>query len=194
MFMRGATDMTIRQKYSPDQRLLGIFVDGLPKTVEEIPVPLKEGEEDKKRGYYSQSESGEGIYAYNDMINSAVEVMWTVNGIRVLVCPTCKKDVELVAVKRFESYKRPSDAIVLNNPEPSDDIGSLCECLVCKGRFFLPELVAQKSFRLAMGKEDISSYSKYLSCVFLKGQWRVLIGNAVSDVTAVATGKSWVDS
>lgn len=186
--------MVIRQKYSPDQRLLGIFVDGLPKTTDEIPVVQKDGEPEKQRGYYSSTKDGEGIYAYNDMINSAVEVVWSVNGLRILVCPTCKKDVEPVAIERFESWKSQTDEKVYDGSRSSDEIGSLCECLTCKQRFFLPELVAQKSFRLAMGKEDTGSYLKYLSTVFFKGEWRVMLGNVVRDAAGSATGKSWVDS
>lgn len=188
--------MPVKAKYSPDQRLLGVFVDGLPKDVSELPKPDVEPEEEPRR-FRTQGSEEEGVYAYNDMVNPAVEVVFNLSGKRVLVCPTCKVDVELVKTPFAHVYSRPDDVEVYSDgSEPFQC--SFAECPRCGNRFFMSELVASKSFRLPMIHEATASYFPYLSCVWLKVDdgvydWRVLIGRAVTDVSAVATGKTWVE-
>jgi hypothetical protein len=73
-----------------------------------------------------------------------------------------------------------------------DDICAFASCSRCNIRFFIPELVSRKSFRLLLPNEDDAGYYKYLSVIWLKGDWRVLIGDVVVDAGDAATGETWV--
>jgi len=186
------------------QTALGAFVDGMG--AKEVDYDLLERQ--KKRVKYDFSSGSsyaprvphevfptaeeEGVYSYNDMVNSALKVVWSLNGLRILVCPLCKRDTVLVKPEYFETCNR-SDDKVLFDIRSSFEVSSFAECPACKTRFFLPELVASRSFRLPLPAENVNEYFPYLSCVFLLGEWRVLIGRAVEDVGEKATGKTWIE-
>lgn len=188
--------MPVKAKYSPDQRLLGVFVDGLPKDASELPKPDFEQEEESRR-FRSQGSNEVGVYDYNDMVNPAVDTVFGLNGRRILVCPDCKVDVEPVVTELTSSYRLPTDKIIFSVAK-SEEFRSFAECPKCGLGYFLAELVASKSFRLPMLHESTDGYCPYLSCVWLMVgdgvfDWRVLIGRAVTDVSGSATGKTWIE-
>jgi hypothetical protein len=170
--------MPVKQKYSPDQRLLGAYVDGLPKTADEIPPTAKEliDQPDTHQSVYIPRAYEEGEYSYSDMVNLAIPVVWSVDGVRVLVCPTCKTDLEPAFPPVVKPETKP-----LYSDKTHEKLCSFCTCPKCGATYLLPEIVAQRSFRLALPNEDTTGYYTYLKSVYLHGEWRVLLADSLPD-------------
>jgi hypothetical protein len=151
------------------QSMLGVFMDGLPKTVAELP---KRPVDEESLPYWKRRRVelyGNGIYSYNDSVNAAVEVVMTsVRGIRVLVCPACHADVEPYEDAAMQQVSE-ADAKVWHAAKVVRNVHVFARCEKCDVLYFLPELVSGRHFRLQLPSEDVSSYYQYLKATFC--QW-----------------------
>jgi hypothetical protein len=131
-------------------------------------------------------------YAFNDMVRYASDVVVNrVIGIRILVCPLCKSDLEPVFPQFSNVYSKPDDAVIFHDGRIENSC-SLCECPKCSQRFFLPEVVSKGSFRLLMPDEDSSSYFNFLTEVFFKGHWTAMLGATLEDATSSPSGDTFL--
>jgi len=182
-----------RKVNPPSQNLLGVFVDGMPKKASEIPKTVVELMEQPDNVYPRRPSENldDGEYAYNDMLNRAKDIVFNVHGFRVIVCPHCKSDVEWVRPKVVKPVVNLDEKLVWSNPNEKERL-AFVSCGKCNLHFFLPELVLQRSFRFPFPNEDVESYYLFLKCVWLKGSYRILHGDAVEDVSDSPDGDTWV--
>jgi len=177
---------------SPTQQLLGLFVEGMPKRRADIPKTVVDllAEPRSAPGYQSRSgELADGEYDFNDMLSRAKDILFSVHGERVLVCPECKSNVELVEPKIVESCARPGDTVIWKSERKLRS--SFVRCGRCNLLFFMPELVQKRSFRLVFPGEDTASYHLFLQCIWHDGVYRVVHGDFSTDVTGAPSGDTW---
>ena len=183
--------MVMKHLYNPKQRMLGCFVDGMPKKVSELPRTVKDAfDMPIERSSYSPRKLEEGEYGWNDLIRPCVDVLMGLVGVRVLVCPKCKKDVEPIPSNYSNLDAVKGEVEVFRSKEFTAGCMSanFAECRSCDMRYFIAELVSQRSFRLKLPKEDVRSYYPFLKVDEVKVEggwtaWRVISG----DVTVVAS-------
>jgi hypothetical protein len=184
------------------QAALGAFIEGFG--AKEVDYELIERQKKKAKYDFSSGSSYAPCvphevfpldakeYAFNDMVRYASDVVINrVAGVRVLVCPTCKSDLELVFPQFSNVYSKPDDAVIFHDGRV-DRQCSLCECSKCNQRFFLPEVVSKGSFRLLMPDEDSSSYFNFLAEVFFKGHWMAMLGATLEDATSSPSGDTFL--
>jgi len=91
-------------------------------------------------------------YHSYDMVDGLADILEGFNGSRILVCPLCSRDVELVLV----SYPGTPDAVLLMERKEHIDLPNLAVCAFCKMEFFILELIKHKSFRLRLESDKES--------------------------------------
>jgi hypothetical protein len=174
--------MVMKHLYNPKQRMLGCFVDGLPKKLSELPRTVKDAlDMPIERSSYSPRKLEEGEYAWNDLIRPCVDVLMGLVGVRVLVCPTCKRDVEPI-FPHYVNLDAKGGEVELFRQKDVEKECIFAECRQCGMRFFMAELVSQRSFRMKLPKEDVRSYYPFLKVDEVKVEggwtaWKVISGN-----------------
>jgi hypothetical protein len=199
----------MKHKYAPDQSMLGKFIGGLPTTIAELPpappkrdkrgkVRIKEEDPDdwhKKRMAPVVDEFPlEAMeYPWNDMMRDACNIVkFDITGIRILVCPKCEsRDLEPI-YPTFTNLAPEESEILISYDSRIERQCSMCRCPKCDVLFFLPEVVSQGSFRTLMPNEDTSTYYNFLTEVWFKGKWMVMLGAFIEDATASVFGKSYL--
>lgn len=124
----------VRQAYHPNQRALGVFVDGLSQTVVQPP---------RKESVIEMMTPEHRGYAMRDKIphDEISRTLFQMRGNRVVICPKCAGDVE---------------------PDPDKYGGvTFCKCPKCNIGYFVFELIKQGNMRFVSKHEDISSYYLY---------------------------------
>lgn len=77
-------------------------------------------------------------YPQHDFFDEAQVIIDELNDDRVLICPSCSRDVELVSNAPYQA--------------------NFCECKFCGVQYFIFELIIQKSFRLKLEKDKELKY------------------------------------
>jgi hypothetical protein len=200
----------MKHKFCPDQNMLGKFMVGMPTTVEQLPpsppkrnkfgkVVVKHVDEDedewkKKRLVFVHDEFPlEAMeYPWNDMMRDACNIVkFDITGVRILVCPKCKsRDLEPI-YPTFTNLAPEKSEILISYDSRIERQCSMCRCPKCDVLFFLPEVVSMGSFRVLMPNEDSSVYYNYLTEVWFKGKWMVMLGAFIDDVSKSVFGKSF---
>jgi hypothetical protein len=112
-------------------------------------------------------------------------------GVRVLVCPQCEThDLEPV-FPTFTNLDVKKGEVLYSYDSRIERQCSMCRCPKCDVLFFLPEVVSKGSFRVLMPNEDSSVYYNYLTEVWFKGKWMVMLGAFIDDVSKSVSGRSF---
>lgn len=173
------------------QSMLGVFVDGMPKNRSELPKRVVGilVDEYVRRPYAPDPPDGEFRSA---IMNRVRDIVLGLHGDRIVVCPSCKRDVEPVVNGEARTHVRPDD-VCLFESDAKEGLPPFVRCEHCDMLYFLEELCAQRSFRLCFFGESIADYPVFLQCVWLFGDMRVVPGHMVVDVTGHPSGDSWAN-
>jgi uncharacterized protein YbaR (Trm112 family) len=144
----------MKRKFNPDQRLLGNWVDGLVEGTSEslIEEQMKKQAEEQERLQAMMPErsapSEDAGLSFNDLALRIVDIMQNLKGSKILVCPMCHGDLEPHFSKPPDTQSQNGEMRCRYNLEAQNELSVFCRCPSCEVKFFIFEIVHQKSYRL----------------------------------------------
>lgn len=146
---------SFRRKYSADQKALGLFVGGMSKKVIEDRPMSNAGE--MMTPYPTTGDGYRKPWRGRDCLDGIIGVMMSIQGMKVLVCPTCKVDLDPHLPPKFPE---PYGELVVDN-RPKENLPNFCKCLKCGQSYFIYEIIKQKSFRQKLSTDEGKEFLFY---------------------------------
>lgn len=142
--------MSFKRTFNEDQQALGKFVEGLSvNVVQYIRTKIGIVEEETVDDSWKRKP-----WRGKDCLDEIIDVIMSIQGMKVLVCPTCKVDLD-----PHEPSPDPiiEGKVIIDNT-PRVRIPNFCKCPTCELSYFIYEIIKQKSFRQKLKSENELDY------------------------------------